>query len=160
MCGSGLYLFHIIYPSWCWAAAYLEQEYALGGWWDQMVTVTYEQDRGLRAKHQKSAGYEIGRSKTLAVPLGTPYEAWHDPKKRGRWLKGAVFAIRKATANKSLRVTWVDGSPSVEVLFYSKGDRKSQVTVTHSKLADAAQAGHMKTYWGAALERLQEELEA
>ncbi len=32
-------------------------------WWQQMVTVTYEQARGLRQKHEMADGYEISRSK-------------------------------------------------------------------------------------------------
>jgi hypothetical protein len=66
------------------------------------------------------------------------------------------FVVRKATRNKSLRITWVDGQTSVEVLFYAKGKSKSQVVVQHSQLSDAKAAERMKGYWSEQLARLQE----
>ena len=95
------------------------------GWWAQMVTVGYEQARGRRQKHQKPSGYEISRSKTFDVPLAKLFAAWQDKRRRGRWLKQAKLVIRKATPNKSLRITWADGKTSVEALFHAKGDNKS-----------------------------------
>ncbi len=77
----------------------------VGGWWTQMVTVGYEQARGLREKHQKPEGYEISSSKTVAVPIESLYRAWEDPKIRGRWLKEKTLVIRKATPSKSMRIT-------------------------------------------------------
>ena len=35
-------------------AEYLYEKHGLSGWWSQVVTVVYEQERGLREKHQKS----------------------------------------------------------------------------------------------------------
>lgn len=137
-------------------ATFLYDEHKVPGWWAQMVTVTYEQARGMRQKHEKPEGFEIGGSKTLEVPVAKAFAAWEDEKLRRRWLKDAGFTIRKATPHKSMRITWVDGKTSVEVNFYSKGDGKSQVAVQHGKLADTKQAGRMKKYWGEQLEKLKE----
>ena len=63
-------------------AAYLYEEQRCPGWWSQMVAVGYEQARGLREKHETPAGYQISRSKTLAVSLRTLFAAWSDEKKR------------------------------------------------------------------------------
>jgi len=41
---------------------YLNSEHAAGQWWQQMVTVTYEQQRGLRDKHERPSGYQISVS--------------------------------------------------------------------------------------------------
>jgi uncharacterized protein YndB with AHSA1/START domain len=139
--------------------AYLHNQYGLGPWWAQMVAVTYEQMRGLRKPHEKPEGYEISRSKTFARPLSALYDAWEDPEKRRRWLKDAGFTIRKATPNKSLRFTWVDGRTQVVADFYSKGGAKSQVVVQHSKLPRASAAAQMKAYWAAQLAELKEYLE-
>lgn len=133
-------------------------EHDIGGWWQQMVTVGYEQARGLRQKHQKADGYAASASKTVNVPLADLYQAWHDARRR-RWLPDAAFTVRKATTDKSLRITWGDGATSVEVNFYAKGDAKSQVAVQHNKLASAADVARLKEYWGAALARLKEVLE-
>jgi len=48
----------------------------------------------------------------------------------------------------------------VEVGFYPKGARKSQVAVQHNKLPDAKAAARMKTYWAGALDRLKELVES
>ncbi len=141
--------------------AYLGNHYPkLGGWWQQMVAVAYEQERGLREKYQGPTGYGISVSKTFAVSVPTLYRAWQNPKARGRWLEDAAFVIRKATPSKSMRITWVDGKTSVDVGFHLKGRSKSQISVQHSKLADARAAARMKTYWAQTLERLKGTLEA
>lgn len=139
-------------------ATYLYDEHKVPGWWAQMVAVGYEQARGLRQKHEKPNGYEISGSKTIEVPVTKAFAAWEDEKLRRKWLKDAGFTIRKATPQKSMRITWVDGKTSVEVNFYAKGEAKSQVAVQHSKLADARQAERMKKYWGEQLEKLKEVL--
>lgn len=141
-------------------AAYLYKQLGVPGWWAQMVAVGYEQARGMREKHQRPSGYEISRSKTMGVPVSTLYAAWQDKEVRGRWLKEASLVIRKATADKSMRITWVDGETSVEALFYKKGKNKSLVTVQHSKLTDAKEAERLKAYWAEKLDRLKGVLEA
>ena len=123
-------------------------------WWQQMITVGYEQARGLRKVHETAKGYQIGRSKTLDVPMPALFKAWKDPKTRRRWMGDCDLVIRKATANKSLRITWPDGATNVEVNFYKTKGGKSQVTVQHNKLADAKAAAKMKAYWGKQLNRL------
>ncbi|MSQ22816.1 MAG: hypothetical protein EXR53_05890 [Dehalococcoidia bacterium] len=133
-------------------ARHLQQrEGAPHWWWCQMVANTYEQDRGLREKHQMPQGFQISVSKTIAAPVAALYRSWNDASLRMRWLPDAPLAIRKATQDKSLRMTWSDGSSAVEVLFNAKGDAKYQVVVQHSKLADADQAEAMKSYWSKAL---------
>jgi uncharacterized protein YndB with AHSA1/START domain len=140
--------------------AWLHKEHGLGPWWEQMVAVTYEQARGLREPHEKPGGFEIARTKVIAVPLSSLYSAWQDIEKRRQWLKDSEFTIRKATRNKSLRITWVDGATHVVADFYSKGPQKSQVAVQHSKLADSGAAEKMKAYWERQLASLQDFLEA
>ena len=140
-------------------AAYLYEKQRCPGWWNQMVAVAYEQERGLREKYQKPSGYEINASKVVAVPVSTLYRAWQDKKARDRWLPKADFTVRKAIRNKSMRITWLDGKTNVNVDFYAKGGEKSQVAVQHGKLANAKQAERMKAYWAERLERLKAILE-
>jgi hypothetical protein len=52
---------------------------------------------------------------------------------RKTWLPESI-TIRKATANKSMRITWIDEVTHLNVDFYSKGELKSQVVVQHSKI--------------------------
>ncbi|MCM3869367.1 MAG: SRPBCC domain-containing protein [Pyrinomonadaceae bacterium] len=136
----------------------LSSKYEVGPWWRQMVTASYEHARGMRDRHEKPAGYEISVSRTVGVPLATLYKAVANAKSRSRWLSADELEVRKATANKSLRVTWKDGKTSLEISFYPKGDGKSQVVVQHGKLPDAKAAAKMKTFWSNALDQLRETL--
>jgi uncharacterized protein YndB with AHSA1/START domain len=138
---------------------YLNATHGVGPWWQQMVTVTYEQARGLRALHEKPKGFEISVSRTVNVPVGVLYRAFANDKARNAWLAEDGLAVRKATTNKSMRVTWNDVKTSLEINFVSKADNKSQVVVQHSKLPNAKSAATMKAYWGKALDRLRTSLE-
>lgn len=138
--------------------SHLSEKHGVRPWWTQMVTVTYEQARGLREKHEKPEGYEISVSRTIDAPVGKAFKAWTDEKLRQKWLPSNL-TIRKATANKSLRITWEDGKTSVAVAFVSKGKDKTQVVAQHSKLADAKSAARMKKFWAKALDALKEAIE-
>lgn len=139
-------------------AQLLHDTLSVGDWWAQMVTVGYEQSRGLRDKHQRPDGYSISGSKTIAVSLPRLYNAWNNAAQRSKWL-GTRITIRKATANKSMRITWCDGKTNVEANFYAKGSSKAMVSVQHNKLADAAEAAKMKAWWATKLESLKTNLE-
>lgn len=139
--------------------AVVRDKHGVGPWWQQMVTVGYEQAVGLRKKHEKPEGFQISRSKTLAVPAAKVFAAWKTAAKRAVWLGEENITIRKATPDKIMRVTWSDGKSSLDVQFYPKDASKTQLTVQHSKLSSAIQAQKMKTYWGKALVRLAAVLE-
>jgi len=131
----------------------------IGGWWSQMVTVGYEQAKGLRAKHQVKSGWSVSSSKTIGVPVKSLFGAWKDPKKRAVWLKDHGFTVRKATAPKSLRITWVDGKTNVEANFYPKGAKKSMVAVQHDKLSSAKDVERKRAYWARSLAKLKAAIE-
>jgi uncharacterized protein YndB with AHSA1/START domain len=140
-------------------AAHLHDKLGCPGWWSQMIAVGYEQARGLRVKHQKCDGdFSASASKTIAVPLTPLFTAWTDAKVRRRWLPAAKFTVSTATANKSIRMVWGDGT-RVEVNFLAKGAAKSQVAVEQKKLAGVEAVAQVKEHWKAALERLKELLE-
>jgi uncharacterized protein YndB with AHSA1/START domain len=138
---------------------YLNSKHGVGPWWQQMVTVTYEQARGLREKHQKAEGFQISVSRTVKTSLAKLFRAVANEKARSAWLAEDGLVVRKATPNKLMRVTWPDGKSSLEISFFSKGDDKSQIVVQHSKLPDAKSSAKMKEYWGKALDRLRASLE-
>jgi hypothetical protein len=129
-----------------------------GLWWQQMVTVEYERARGLRVKHETKTGFSVTASKTIAAPVDRVYSAWTTKAARRRWLADADVDIRTAQPNKSLRLTWNDGT-AVNVGFVDKGENKSQVAVGHEKLASAAAAARMKLYWKQQLMSLQDAVE-
>ena len=138
--------------------AILSEQHQVGSWWQQMVTVAYEQARGLREKYETPQGYQVSRSKTIQAPAARAFTAWADKNLRWIWLPGAEIAIRKMTPDKSLRITWQDGS-RVDVGLYPKGPDKCQVAISHNQLSDAEQVEQMKRFWGEALDRLKDLLE-
>lgn len=135
-------------------AAHLDQEHGVEPWWCQMVTVHYERARGMREKHQTSSGWQASANRTVNVSVSRLFEAWCDEDLRRRWMPVATMTIRKAMPDKSLRITWGDGS-NVDVNLYPKGDAKSQVSIEHSKLPGAEAVAESKGYWKQALDRLQ-----
>jgi uncharacterized protein YndB with AHSA1/START domain len=142
-------------------AAHLHDDCGCPSWWCQMIAVGYEQARGLRVKNQGCGGdFLANASKTIAVPVTRLYKSWNAPDSMARWLPDAAkMTIRKANANKSLRITWIDGHSSVEVYFWIKGEAKSQVAVQHSKLESSEDVARWKAYWAEALLKLQGLLE-
>ena len=135
-------------------ARYVSEKYRIEGWWAQSVTVGYERIKGLRAIGQRRSGaWEASKSRTFAAPLEAIFRAFHDSRRRSRWMTGADPTVRGATPGKSMRLTWPDGS-SVIILFAAKGATKSQVAIQHEKLPDQAAAVQMKAYWAERLEAL------
>jgi hypothetical protein len=141
-------------------ARMIGSNYKCPSWWRQMVTVEYERARGLRAKYETTSGFHAGRSITLGVPIGKVFDAWQDSSARRRWLPDPHFTVRKATVNKSMRITWGDGTTNVEAMFYSKGPKKSLLTVDVTRLSNAKGVAQWKSYWGDALAKLKSLLEA
>ena len=140
-------------------AEYLKEKYKVPDWWTQMVTVGYERIRGLRAKGQRRSGsWEASKSRTMAAPVGKLFRSFKQPKLRSAWLNGASAVVRTSVPNKSLRMTWEDGS-SVEVYLVSKGRSKAVVTVQHTKLASRDAANRMKSIWAEHLDALAEKVE-
>jgi hypothetical protein len=136
-------------------AAHVREKYHVPNWWTQTVTVGYERIKGLRAIGQRRGGeYEANKSKVFAVPLGRLYRVFRDARSRRRWLGAVKLTVRTAIPNKSMRVTWPDGT-SVELYFLARGAAKSQVAVQHRKLADKPSVERMKEYWAERLGALQ-----
>ena len=140
--------------------ALLNQKHGVGPWRQQMITVGYEQARGLRVKHETATGFSVSRSKTLTASANKVFAAWKDKRKRGQWLADPDFAIRKATAGKSLRITWIDAESNLDVQFFGRGDGRCQVAVGHARLKSAKEAARMKAYWGRQLDSLKAFLDA
>jgi uncharacterized protein YndB with AHSA1/START domain len=102
--------------------------------------------------HQKVDGFSASISRTLPAPIEAVYALWAESKLRKKWL-ATDLTIRKATENRSLRITWPGGA-NVDVMFYVKGDAKMQLTIQHSRLADPAAVQAQKEFWSAAIARL------
>ena len=141
-------------------ALLLSRKFGVPDWWGQMVTVGYEQARGLRAARERADGFAATASRTVHAPVGRLFDAWSDVQSRGRWLLDAPLEVRRSVDGKSMRMTWSAGDSNVDVSFQSRGPGKSQVAVEHARLKSAASARTQKAFWAAALDRLKALLES
>lgn len=133
-------------------AAWVHEQTGLG-WWSQKVTVGYERIRGLRDVGQRRGGaYEAGRSRTFNRPAAELFRAVVDDDIRRQWLD-ADLVIRTATPNRTVRITWPDGS-SVEVYLTEKGPAKTALQIQHVKLPTKQAAEKAKAFWGERLDAL------
>lgn len=139
-------------------AQYVHEKYDVPGWWTQTVTVGYERIRGLREKGQRRSGsWEASKSKTIDAPVSAVFRAFKQPKVRNAWLPSRPV-VRTAVPNKSLRMTWEDGS-SVQVYLTPKGRSKSVVAVQHTRLPTKGDAERQKSFWAEHLGSLARQLQ-
>jgi len=135
-------------------AALVHTKHGVGDWWAQTVTVGYERIKGLRERGQRRSGtYEANKSRTFNVPVNALFKAWADDGTRRRWLDGVAATVRTATAPKSLRLQWPDGT-IVVVGFTAKSGAKSVVALTHTKLRSKVAMVDAKKYWTDRLDAL------
>ncbi|MET0791072.1 MAG: hypothetical protein ABW061_06080, partial [Polyangiaceae bacterium] len=135
--------------------AVLAQRHGVGPWWQQMVTVAYEQARGKNGNQAADDGFQVDVVKTLELPLAKLYRFWSEPAERNKWLADDRFSIHKATASKSIRARWGRGVSRIDVDFCEKGPLKSQVTVQHNRIETSDAAEQMKAYWAKKISALE-----
>jgi hypothetical protein len=135
-------------------AKLVSERFKIDSWWTQMVAVGYERIKGLRTRGQQRDGtFGATKSRTYNVSVETLFDAWMNPKTRTRWLTDAKVRVRVATAPKSMRLDWPDGS-IIAVGFTSKGSTKSAVALEHSGLSDKEAAAQVKQEWADRLDAL------
>lgn len=143
-------------------AKHLADGYPIGGWWSQMVAVSYEQARGLREKHEQKDGFEIQRTRTVAVPAPKAWRACKNDERRLEWLpegeEASIRSIREDT-RLMLRLNWPDES-IVLITVMTKEKDKCVVGVQHRKLANRTAARQSKQFWDERLGELRKQLEA
>jgi uncharacterized protein YndB with AHSA1/START domain len=127
-------------------------------WNAQAVAHSYELARGLRAVGEHHDGYRASITRTVAVPVERLFDAFVDPAQRERWFDGDLHE-RTATEPRSARFDWGEGDSRVHVTFAPKGDGRSTATVSHERLADAAEAEGMKAFWRDRMTTMKQELE-
>ena len=134
----------------------VHEEYGVPGWWSQTVTVGYERIRGLREKGQRrgTGTFDANKSRTFAAPVARVYRAFTHGPTRERWLPKTAFKVRTAIVNKSLRVTWHDGT-SVLLYFTPTETGKTQLAIQHTGLPERQDVAKSKEYWTEKLDALQ-----
>ncbi len=129
---------------------------SLNQWNQNLLATSYEWSRGIKKRGERNGSFEISVSKIISVNVSFLYQAWIEDHQRNKWLKNENVLIRKATENKSARITWSDNITSLSVDFYKKGDNKSQVAVQHMKIDSLIKADQLKEYWNNTLLKLKD----
>lgn len=154
------------------ATEHLHTKHGVSEWWSQMVTVGYEQKRGLRLLRQKADGFSASASRTIAAGISRVLDAFEDKGLAERWLPPGVVAHKitrppmkngRPTKPGSARMTWTDGSKALSVWVADKsaksGPAKTAVQVQHDKLPDAQTCEQMRAMWSERMDALREILE-
>ena len=140
-------------------ARWLVAEHGIGGWWSQSVTVGYEKARGMRPTAPQPGGFAVSVTRTIAAAPSAISDAFTDASLRGRWLPDAPISVRTSNRGKSARFDWDDPPSFLAFNMMVKGDGKTQVSLGHEKLPDAAAAERVKGMWRERLTALKEMLE-
>ena len=129
-------------------------------WAAQAISYSYERARGMRVVGQRTDGFTVTVSRTVAVPVEQLYEAFADESQRAQWLPDGRLHERTATKPGSARFDWGDGGSRVNLVFVAKDEKKSTAALEHVRLSGAAEAEQMKAFWRARLSGLKSRLEA
>ena len=135
--------------------AILDEKMKVGPWWGQMIAVSYERARGLRAMNQKCSGeFAVSVSKTLPVDLSSLYQAIADDKQRAKWFPKGTLKVSSLTKDKYFRAAWGKDGARLEVGFTAKGEGKAQIALQVNKLAGPEAVESERALWKKAVEKL------
>ncbi|HXL98795.1 MAG TPA: hypothetical protein VN932_02620 [Rhizomicrobium sp.] len=136
--------------------ALLDKKFKPGPWWGQMIAVSYERARGIRAMNQKCDGeFSVSVTKVMPVGLSALFAAATDAKTRKTWFPPGAFEETSKTKDKYWRGKWKkDGR--LEVGFYAKGPGKAQIALQSNKLSGSEAVESERAAWKKALEKLED----
>ncbi|HEX3673042.1 MAG TPA: hypothetical protein VHU87_02110 [Rhizomicrobium sp.] len=135
--------------------ALLTAKSGIGAWWRQMIAVSYERARGIRAMNQKCDGqFSVGVSKVMPADLPKLYAAVANDATRKAWFPKGAFVKSSETKDKYFRGAWGKNGARLQIYFYAKGPGKAQIVVDVEKLTDSEQVESERAVWKKALERL------
>jgi hypothetical protein len=134
--------------------ALLDAKFKPGPWWGQMIAVSYERARGIRAMNQKCDGeFSVGVTRVFPVPLAKLFAVVSDAKLWPKWMPKGAFEETSRTTDKYLRAKW-KGDARIAVGFTAKGADKAQVAFDIGKLSGPDAVEAERTAWKKAVEQL------
>ena len=135
-------------------AALISGKMGAGDWYGQMIAVSYERARGIRAMNQKCDGeFSVSVSKVLPVSLPKLFQT---ATAKGDWFPKGVFVETSKTDGKYWRGKWKTGQ--ITFAFYAKGADKAQITVDSGKLASEDAVEKERALWKKAVAKLEASL--
>lgn len=132
------------------------EEMGAGDWYGQMVAVSYERARGIRAMNQKCDGeFSVSVTRVMGVPLSKLYAAATQAPQS--WFPKRAFAETSRTKDKYWRGKWKSGK--LEIGFYAKGPGRAQIALQSNKLPNAEAVETERAVWKKAIDKLQKIVE-
>jgi hypothetical protein len=139
--------------------AFLREHFSLSPWYQQMITVSFEQARGKRKVHQTRDGFQISKTKTFPWGISELRECWLNEQMRRKWLQNSAIEVTGTLEKRSIRFIRPGDACRYEVSFLPLEVNKTRLTVQQNRIADAGQAEDMKEYWHNQLRNLLNYLE-
>ncbi|MBD3161733.1 MAG: hypothetical protein GF346_05700 [Candidatus Eisenbacteria bacterium] len=154
-------------------ARHLAERHGLSPWWSQTVTVRYELDRGLRVEGQRGNRFALSVTRTVGADRARAFDAFLDPKNQSIWFTTTAKADLRIggryenadgdtgqflVIDRPIRVRFTWENPKhcpgtrVTVDFAESGPNRTQVRLTHAKLASADDREKMKQGWSWAMD--------
>jgi hypothetical protein len=129
------------------------EDMGAGAWYGQMVAVSYERVRGIRAMNQKCDGeFSVSVTRVMDVPLPKLFAAATTAPQT--WFPRGNFEETSLTKDKYWRGKWKSGR--LEVGFYAKGAGRAQIALQSNKLPNAGAVEKERAMWKKAIDKLQE----
>jgi hypothetical protein len=133
------------------------EDMGAGDWYGQMVAVSYERARGIRAMNQKCDGeFSVSVTRVMGVSLPKLYAAATGTPQS--WFPKRAFEETSRTKDKYWRGKWKSGK--LEIGFYAKGPGKAQIALQSNKLPNAEAVETERAVWKKAIDKLQKNIEA
>ncbi len=121
------------------------------GWWSQSIAVAYEQHIGKRSPGQRSDGfYEVSVNKTLVGTMDSVLDSWIMLTKDYTGFSGVPTTKPPTLTRTEKWRHWrvgLDDDTKITVSIHAVQQQKSILTVTHSKLKDAATMEQWRAFW-------------
>jgi len=127
------------------------EDLGAGSWYGQMVAVSYERVRGIRAANQKCDGeFSVSVTKVVNVPLPRLFAV----ATRGGWFPKGSFEETSRTKDKYWRGKWKK-TGKLSIGFYAKAADKAQIAIDSGSLAGPDAVERERADWKKAVGRLE-----
>jgi hypothetical protein len=127
-------------------AQFVEETYAISGWWAQSVTVGFERITGLRLPHQMADGtFTASKSRTIDLDVDRLRNLLLSDEARLDLFHGVATELRSRSNAKSLRIAI---GPGIALFSFDPAkDGRTKLTIAHEKLPTYEAVEEWKFYW-------------
>ncbi|MEA2009748.1 MAG: hypothetical protein U9N78_03505 [Actinomycetota bacterium] len=132
-------------------ARHLQEEFGVGSWWAQTVTVGWERITGVRLPYQMSDGtFTAGKSRTVRVDAYLLRETLLHDEDRADLFPGLTTELRSRPGSKAIRLKVGPGVAQIGIETLSDG--RAKVTIQHTRIPEFGDVEHWKSFWDAWLD--------